>query len=102
MNSVFVVLVVDDYAAQRYASATVLRDEGFEVWEAGTGREALDKVKQGPDLVMLDIKLPDMSEKLSAQGAIPVGNTPEEFANFVKHEMSVWGKVAQQVGLKPD
>lgn len=48
------------------------------------------------------IKLPDMSEKLSAQGAIPVGNTPEEFANFVKREMGVWGKVAQQVGLKPD
>ncbi len=48
------------------------------------------------------IKLPDMSEKLSAQGAIPVGNTPEEFAAFVKREMETWGKVAQQVGLKPD
>ncbi len=48
------------------------------------------------------INLPDMSEKLSAQGAIPVGNTPEEFASFVKREMNTWGKVAQQVGLKPD
>ena len=48
------------------------------------------------------IKLPDVSEKLAAQGAIPVGNTSDEFAIFVKHEMSVWGKVAQQVGLKPD
>jgi tripartite-type tricarboxylate transporter receptor subunit TctC len=48
------------------------------------------------------IKLPDMSEKLSAQGAIPVGNTPREFDAFVKREMGVWGKVAQQVGLKPD
>jgi len=48
------------------------------------------------------IKLPDMSEKLSVQGAIPVGNTPEEFASFVKREMDTWGKVAQQVGLKPD
>jgi tripartite-type tricarboxylate transporter receptor subunit TctC len=48
------------------------------------------------------IKLPDMSEKLSAQGAIPVGNTSEEFAAFVKREMDTWGKVAQQVGLKPD
>jgi len=48
------------------------------------------------------IKLPDMSEKLSVQGAIPVGNTSDEFAAFVKKEMNTWGKVAQQVGLKPD
>ena len=48
------------------------------------------------------VKLPDVSEKLLAQGAIPVGNTPEEFAAFVKREMDTWGKVAQQVGLKPD
>ena len=48
------------------------------------------------------IKLPDMSEKLSAQGAIPVGNTSDEFAAFVKKEMNTWGKVAQKVGLKPD
>ena len=48
------------------------------------------------------IKLPEMSEKLALQGAIPVGSTAEEFASFVTREMSVWGKVAQQVGLKPD
>ena len=48
------------------------------------------------------INLPDMSEKLSVQGAIPVGNTPAEFSAFVKREMDTWGKVAQQVGLKPD
>jgi tripartite-type tricarboxylate transporter receptor subunit TctC len=48
------------------------------------------------------VKLPEVSEKLAAQGAIPVGNTSAEFAGFVKREMDVWGKVAQQVGLKPD
>jgi tripartite-type tricarboxylate transporter receptor subunit TctC len=48
------------------------------------------------------IKLPDVSEKLLAQGALPVGNTSAEFSAFVKREMDVWGKVAQQVGLKPD
>ena len=48
------------------------------------------------------IKQPEMSEKLSAQGAIPVGSTPEEFDAFVRKEMETWGKVAQQVGLKPD
>jgi len=48
------------------------------------------------------VNLPDMSEKLSVQGAIPVGNTSAEFTAFVKKEMDTWGKVAQQVGLKPD
>jgi tripartite-type tricarboxylate transporter receptor subunit TctC len=35
-------------------------------------------------------------------GAIPSGNSPEEFAAFVKGEMARWGKVAQQVGLRPE
>lgn len=48
------------------------------------------------------IKLPDISEKLSLQGAIPVGSTSEEFDAFVRKEMDTWGKVAQQVGLKAD
>src|SRR5207249_4223167 len=56
-----VILAVDDHPGQLYASAKVLRDEGFEVWEAETGQDALQKVKQKPDLVVLDIKLPDIS-----------------------------------------
>jgi PAS domain S-box-containing protein len=56
-----VILAVDDHPAQLYASTKVLRDEGFEVWEAGTGHDALQRVKEKPDLVLLDIKLPDMS-----------------------------------------
>jgi tripartite-type tricarboxylate transporter receptor subunit TctC len=48
------------------------------------------------------IQLPEMSEKLAVQGAIPVGNSADEFAHFVKSEMAQWGKVAQKIGLKPD
>ena len=48
------------------------------------------------------IQLPDMSEKLALQGAIPVGNTAEAFARFVKGEMDQWGKLAQKIGLRPD
>jgi tripartite-type tricarboxylate transporter receptor subunit TctC len=48
------------------------------------------------------IKLPEMSEKLAVQGAIPVGNSSEEFARFVRGEMDTWGKLAQKIGLKPD
>lgn len=48
------------------------------------------------------LKLPDIREKLVTQGAIPVGNTPAEFADYVRREMGVWGRIARQVGLKPD
>jgi tripartite-type tricarboxylate transporter receptor subunit TctC len=48
------------------------------------------------------IKLPDMSERLSLQGALPVGNSAEEFARFVQSEMDQWGTLAQKIGLRPD
>ena len=37
-----------------------LTDEGFEVIQAQTGQGALDKLKEKPDLVLLDILLPDI------------------------------------------
>ncbi|MGE5925874.1 MAG: response regulator [Gemmatimonadota bacterium] len=55
-------LVVDDTEANRYAVARHLKANGFEVCEAGTGGEALTEVQRElPDMIVLDIKLPDMS-----------------------------------------
>jgi tripartite-type tricarboxylate transporter receptor subunit TctC len=48
------------------------------------------------------VKSPDIAERLGAQGAIPVGDTPAEFDAFIRREMQVWGKIAKQVGLKPN
>ena len=48
------------------------------------------------------IKLPDISERLAVQGALPVGNSAEEFDAFVKSEMNLWGKLAQKIGLRAD
>ena len=48
------------------------------------------------------LKLPDIREKLVTQGAIPVGNTPAEFTDYINREMGVWGRIARQVGLRPD
>src|SRR5215469_12031876 len=60
-DSVSTILNVDDSDAQRYATSRVLRHAGFEVMEAGTGRHALAMVAKRPDLVILDVNLPDMS-----------------------------------------
>ena len=55
------ILHVDDTDAQRYAISRVLRHAGFEVLEARTGHQALEIVEQLPDLVILDVNLPDIS-----------------------------------------
>src|SRR4051812_41533500 len=55
------VLVVDDTEANRYAVSRMLRAAGFEVSEAATGRQALRLARSHPDLVVLDVNLPDMT-----------------------------------------
>ena len=55
-----VLLLVDDVEAKRYLLATWLRRAGHTVIEAGTGREALEKVGAA-ELVLLDVNLPDLS-----------------------------------------
>ena len=56
------VLIVDDYDAGRYASGRVLRLAGFDIVEASTGIEALERVvSDRPDLVLLDVRLPDIN-----------------------------------------
>ena len=54
------ILVVDDDAAKRYTLAKTLTRAGFAIQEAATGNEALRLVASGPDLVILDVKLPDI------------------------------------------
>jgi len=54
------ILTVDDNEALRYSLVRTLRDAGYEVLEAKTGSEALELVSQMPDLVTLDVNLPDI------------------------------------------
>ena len=54
------VLNVDDYAPGRYARTKILRQAGFEVREAGSGTEALKLLEIEPDIVLLDINMPDV------------------------------------------
>src|SRR5215470_13904122 len=61
-SSLGLVLVVDDEVSNRYAIARVLNQAGYRVVEAGTGDEALRALRaERPDLVVLDVRLPDIS-----------------------------------------
>jgi PAS domain S-box-containing protein len=55
------ILFVDDNDQGRSPLITILRQEGFEVLEASTGSEALRLAQERPNLVILDVHLPDMS-----------------------------------------
>jgi two-component system sensor histidine kinase/response regulator len=56
------ILNVDDYGPARYARSKVLTQAGFNVQEAGTGQDALRLASEcKPELVILDINLPDMN-----------------------------------------
>jgi two-component system, OmpR family, response regulator len=73
------VLVVDDEANITDLVATALRYEGFQVTTANTGQQALEAVvATKPDLVVLDVMLPDLdgfevARRLGADGrTVPV------------------------------
>jgi len=53
------ILVVDDEQLIRWSLTSRLTDEGYRVFEADTAANALKRVREGVDLVLLDYRLPD-------------------------------------------
>jgi tripartite-type tricarboxylate transporter receptor subunit TctC len=45
---------------------------------------------------------PDMKERFGQQGVEPHGTTPEEFAAFIKSELTKWAKVVKTSGARVD
>lgn len=60
-NGSVTILTVDDNEALRYSLARSLREAGFKVNEASSAEEAISLAGQNPDLITLDVNLPDMS-----------------------------------------
>lgn len=55
------ILIVDDNEQNRYVMSRTLRSPEFVIEECATGLEALQRVKSRPDLVILDLRLPDVA-----------------------------------------
>ncbi len=54
------ILVVDDRPEARYVTARILESAGYDVRETGSGQEALRLARLVPDLIVLDVALPDI------------------------------------------
>ena len=66
---------------------------------AGTPPDVINRVQQE---VAKALASPAVKEKLLAQGAIPSGNTPQEFAKFIDSEIKKWAPVVKASGAKVD
>jgi len=65
----------------------------------GTPREIVVKLH---DEVVRIIKLPEVTDRIAAEGAEFVGDTPEQFTAFFKAEVAKWGRAVKVSGAKPE
>lgn len=66
---------------------------------AGTPADIVNRVQQE---VAKSLNTPEIREKLQAQGAIPGGNTPQQFAQHIDAEHRKWAQVVKASGAKVD
>lgn len=64
---------------------------------AGTARDSINRLQSEIARILV---LPDVRERLAADGADAVGNRPDEFAAYIRSELAKWGKVVKAGGIK--
>jgi len=68
----------------------------------GPGHMKPETARKISDAARQAIGTPEMKKRLETEGAIPVGNSPEQFAPFVQSEIKRWAKVVKFSGAKPE
>ena len=81
-----------------------LKDFEFLNWfgiiaSAKTPPEIIRKIQRGIAEVL---KQPEMRTRLTADGSEVIGNTPEQFTQFLIADAKKWGPLVGQMGLKVD
>ncbi len=66
---------------------------------AGTPRDIVRRLQAE---IARILELPDVKERLSADGAEAVGSTPEAFAMLINSELAKWAVVARTAGIQPE
>ncbi|MGH8620201.1 MAG: tripartite tricarboxylate transporter substrate binding protein [Burkholderiales bacterium] len=71
---------------------------GFVV-PAGTSPALVKRLQKD---IVAAVTAPDMKERLAAQGADIVGNTPEEFTAFIRRDAAKWSKLIDELKIPKD
>jgi len=66
---------------------------------AGTPKPVIDRLHGA---LVKTLQSPDVRDRLIAEGADPIGNTPEEFGAFMIAETVKWAKVVKVSGMKAE
>ena len=64
---------------------------------AGTPAAAITRLHQA---IVKAVANPEVKERVTALGADLAGSSPEEFAAFVRKELTTWSKVVKEVGIR--
>lgn len=84
-------------------------EAGFRGWQtgpwfgvfvrAGTPEAVVQRLNAA---LVAALAQPDVRSSLTAQGATPVGDTPEAFGAFIRAESARWGAVVKEVGIRAE
>jgi tripartite-type tricarboxylate transporter receptor subunit TctC len=66
------------------------------------GRMNPELAKRLSDAARVAIQSPEVKRRIEMEGAIPAGNSPQEFTKFVESEIVRWRTVVQYSGAKPE
>jgi tripartite-type tricarboxylate transporter receptor subunit TctC len=56
-------------------------------------------IKRAHEAIAKVLAIPAVRERIIGVGAEPVGSSPEEFAAFIRSELTTWAKVIREVGI---
>lgn len=86
-----------------------IAEGGLKGYETGTWHGVLVPVATPRDIalqlsaeIVRILNMPEVREKLVAQGLDPVGDTPEQFGAYIRAEIAKWAKVVAASGARPE
>lgn len=104
--------IIASTSAQRlaaYPQVPTVAESGFAGFEAtswygvvvrsGTPQNAVNVLADALSKIM---KSSDVIDKLDKISTVPVGSTPGDFANFIAHEQTKWGRVIKEGNIQAD
>ncbi len=68
----------------------------------GPARLPAELTRRLSDAARTAVQTPEVRRRIEHEGATPVGNSPEAFAQFVESEIQRWGAVVRYAGAKPE